>query len=188
MGNQATGGLFSPYLARRRLAAASPWLKGRVLDFGCGGGNVAAVVSPDRYVGVDRDAGALESARRRYPQHRFMASLPDGESFDTICMLAVIEHLPDPPGVLSSLQTLLLPHGRLVFTTPTPLAHLIQSWGARVGLFSREAAEEHEHQFDLPMIRKVLFTAQYSLEKYDRFLLGLNQLVVMRPTYVGPRS
>ncbi len=51
MGHQAEQGFFSPFLQRARIAAATPYLQGRVLDIGCGNGRLAAWVEPDFYLG-----------------------------------------------------------------------------------------------------------------------------------------
>ena len=52
-------GLLSPFLKRRRLQAVQPWLKGHILDFGCGYGGLAQYVTPDKYVGTDVDRQVL---------------------------------------------------------------------------------------------------------------------------------
>ena len=41
MADQGAEGLFSPFLRSRRLKAACPYIKGRVLDVGCGTGALA---------------------------------------------------------------------------------------------------------------------------------------------------
>ena len=44
MADQGTEGILSPYLRRKRIQAATPYLKGGVLDVGCGGGVLATLV------------------------------------------------------------------------------------------------------------------------------------------------
>jgi SAM-dependent methyltransferase len=97
-------GYFSEFLRRQRMAAAKPYVTGRVLDFGCGIGLVCDWVGEGRYVGVDTDPGVLAFAKHHYPRARFVTptqmDIIAGERFDTIVGLAVIEHLPDPLGFL----------------------------------------------------------------------------------------
>ena len=76
MTDQAEEGLLSPYLRSKRIGAALPFLKGRILDYGCGSGALAAVVKPDRYVGVDVDRFVLNRARNNFPQYFFIQKLP----------------------------------------------------------------------------------------------------------------
>ena len=47
MADQARGGLLSPLLRSRGIAAARRFLKRRVLDLGCGSGKLAGFVPPD---------------------------------------------------------------------------------------------------------------------------------------------
>ena len=113
-------GLLSPYLRNRRLAMARPLLTGRVLDVGCAEGHLAESVPADRYVGVDLDPDILVEARAAHPDHVFMGldQLDEGERFDTVVALAVIEHVPDPEGWLRRWAGMLEPGGQVVLTTP----------------------------------------------------------------------
>ncbi|MHA1567622.1 MAG: class I SAM-dependent methyltransferase [Alphaproteobacteria bacterium] len=97
MADQGREGLLSPFLRKQRSKAARPYLKGRVLDVGCGAGALAKLIDPESYVGIDIDEDPLNRARRDFPHHRFESALPEGsKKFDTVVALAVIEHVPDP--------------------------------------------------------------------------------------------
>lgn len=180
MADQGSEGLLSPFLRARRLAAVQPYLRGRVLDVGCGSGAMAALVPPDRYVGVEPDVEMLELARQRHPQHRFLAALPDNDEFDTVASLAVIEHVRDSAGFLGALA------GRLnhasaaciVCTTPHPAVDWLHTAGARCGLFSRHASEEHEELLDHRRLQDIAECIGLHLTEYRRFLMGGNQLAV----------
>jgi 2-polyprenyl-3-methyl-5-hydroxy-6-metoxy-1,4-benzoquinol methylase len=181
MADQAAEGLLSPFLRRRRLRVARPWLQGRVLDVGCGSGALAAELPPPRYLGVEIDPLSLQLARERYPGHRFAGELPPaGETFDTILSLAVIEHVPDPAGFLGALAgRLAAPHwARIVISTPHPAADWIHHTGAAIGLFSRHASEEHEQLLDRRALERLGAQAGLRMVSYRRFLLGANQLAV----------
>jgi 2-polyprenyl-3-methyl-5-hydroxy-6-metoxy-1,4-benzoquinol methylase len=182
MADQAAGGLLSPFLQRRRIAAALPHLRGRVLDVGCGSGALAAHVPPDRYYGMDADEASLAVARSRYPRHVFARELPGVEpGFDTVVALAVIEHVADPCAFLRALGDRLGPSpAAIVCTTPHPAAGWIHEVGARLGLFSRDAKEEHERLLDGTRLREVASRAALEVASYRRFLLGANQLAVLR--------
>jgi 2-polyprenyl-3-methyl-5-hydroxy-6-metoxy-1,4-benzoquinol methylase len=181
MGNQAEQGFLSPFLQRVRIAAARPYLSGRVLDFGCGNGALAAFVAPECYLGIDRDQDALAAARASFPQHKFQETVPVHGPFDTIVGLAVIEHLKNPQQALVDWCQLLSESGCLLLTTPHPSFRLLHEIGARVKLFSRDAAEEHQDMLDHKSLTTLASEAGLRIEHYARFLVGANQLFVLVP-------
>ena len=62
MADQGNEGLLSPWLWRKRVAAAFPHLRGKVLDIGCGSGALAEHVTAESYTGVDIDRDSLAIA------------------------------------------------------------------------------------------------------------------------------
>ena len=189
MADQGSEGLLSPWLRRRRIEAALPYLEGRVLDVGCGSGALAEYVAADRYCGVDIDAASLALARAKYPDHEFREALEDaGGGFDTVVSLAVIEHVPDAAGFLAELKARLRGEsaGRIVITTPRPAVDWIHTAGAAIGLFSGHASEEHEELLDRPDLERAGEASGLSLETYRRFLCAANQLAVFRDAGGGP--
>jgi SAM-dependent methyltransferase len=181
MGNQVEQGFFSPFLQRARIDAAKPYITGRVLDIGCGNGRLAAWVRPELYVGVDRDREALGAARAAFPKYTFVETLPHEGDFDTIVALAVIEHLKVPQAELAAWSKLLAERGKILLTTPHKSFRLVHELGSRAGLFSREAADEHEEMFDHASLTARAHEAGLRVERYARFLAGANQLFVLAP-------
>jgi 2-polyprenyl-3-methyl-5-hydroxy-6-metoxy-1,4-benzoquinol methylase len=185
MADQGAEGLLSPFLRRKRLQAAQPYLAGRVLDIGCGSGALASLVAAEDYLGVDRDPEVLAVARERFPQHRFTDSLPPpGQQFDTVVSLAVIEHVEDPSAFLQRAADHLAGHAdaRIVITTPHPRLEWLHDLGASLRLFSRHASEEHESLLDQAALGAHAARARLRLTGYRRFLLGANQLAVFACT------
>jgi len=95
----------------------------RLLDVGCGNGEFllcAAAMGWDAQ-GIDVDAQAVAAARQAGCRAR-QASVQDlvagGERFHHIVMSHVIEHVPDPVGMLHQCLQLLEPGGRLWLETP----------------------------------------------------------------------
>lgn len=179
MGNQVEQGLFSPFLQRARIAAARPYVSGRLLDIGCGNGALASYVPADLYLGVDRDKQALAAAHASFPNHTFVESLPTKGYFDTIAALAVIEHLKEPQAELRTWSRLLSERGRILLTTPHKSFRLVHEAGSRMRLFSREAAEEHEEMFDRRSLAAMAQGLGLHVERYVRFLAGANQLCIL---------
>ncbi|MBW5446931.1 methyltransferase domain-containing protein [Cohnella sp. CFH 77786] len=96
-----------------------------VLDFGCGTGANCGICDPDRYVGIDPDAGRIRFAQTLYPRHTFKVfdgkriPLPDG-AVDHIFIVAVLHHIPDGPiaGYLDEFRRVLRPRGTIVAIEP----------------------------------------------------------------------
>ncbi len=150
-----------------------------MLDFGCGVGCLAKYCSSERYVGIDKDGESLQIARKTYPMHKFQNALPVVEKFDTVTMLAVIEHINSVEVLLKDLANMLMDDGRILITTPVPVADSIHAIGARIGLFSRIAYEEHEKLYNLSEMSELVAHSGLSLCKYKRFLYGMNQLFIL---------
>jgi 2-polyprenyl-3-methyl-5-hydroxy-6-metoxy-1,4-benzoquinol methylase len=185
MPDQITG-ILSPFFRSRRIAASRPFLQGRVLDIGCGAGHLTRHVEPARYVGVDQDVESIAIARKKFPNYVFLTTANFSNShqeqlFDVIIGLAVIEHIMNPEEWLTWLRTLIVPGGRLVLTTPHPAMRSVHEWGARIGIFSRKSAEEHQEFFNQQRMANVARATRYRIALSRRFLLGANQLFVLEP-------
>ena len=180
--------LLTEYVRRRRYAAIQPFIQGAVLDIGCGIAVTAlSLEAAHRYVGVDVNAALVVDMRRRFPQYEFHCCdvdrepLPVGDQrFNTVLLVAVLEHLTNPGWVLEQVADCLHPAGRLVITTPTPLGLRLHRWGARLGLFHPHAAEEHQRAYERRALETLLAAHGFRVVLYRRFELGANQLVVGR--------
>ncbi len=183
MVDQASEGLLSPFLRRRRIAAVIPYLQGRVLDVGCGTGSLARLVEPKLYMGVDRDAWSIAKAQASFPKHNFKEHMPaPDEKFDTVIALAVIEHVSNPVEFLQDLASHLVEStdARIVCTTPHPRVDWLHDTGATIGLFSKHASHEHEDLLDFSHLKTAGLEVGLSLMTYKRFLAGANQLAVFQ--------
>ncbi len=151
------------------------------MDYGCGVGQLARYVEPGRYVGMDIDASSIETARSEHEEYLFLTkdefdSRANPDRFDAVVALALMEHMPDPPAWLSEIGGLLKPNGRLILTTPHPRFRKMHELGALLGLFSREAADEHEILIDGELMSKFGPLAGMVVERSQPFLMGCNQL------------
>jgi SAM-dependent methyltransferase len=94
----------------------------RVLDIGCGAGNMAHHLAHyGHVVGVDPYPKPLEVARQRGLDVRQASAteLPfaDG-SFDLVALLDTVEHIPDEDAVFDECRRVLTPGGKLLVTVP----------------------------------------------------------------------
>lgn len=180
MADQGTQGRLSPWLRDQRIKAVRAYLTGRVLDYGCGGGALAAHVRVDKYLGYDPDAEAVFTARRDWPTHKFVTEppTPAGE-YDSVVCLAVLEHVHNPAAFLADLAGYLSPTGKIMLTTPHPRFEVVHTLGAKVGVFSHDAHEEHEELLDERALSSIAAQAGLSMLTYRRFLFGANQLALV---------
>lgn len=96
---------------------------GRWLDVGCGAGTLLEAVRGRGWeaVGTEVSHGAAEAVRAKGFDVRVgeIAALGLSEqSFDVISLVEVVEHVPDPRGLLAEVEPLLRPGGALYVTTP----------------------------------------------------------------------
>ncbi len=187
-------GALSPWLERLRNRRVALRIRDgeSVLDIGCGRAALLEALRQSgktqvRYFGVDRIAECIEANRQRHPEQRFEvwdlergAEATIGERFDAVTMVAIIEHLPCPQPVLVWAASLLKPQGRIILTAPHRGAEKIHAFGARLGLFSKEAAQEHVDELpDRAFFERIGGDCGLRLDRYERFLFGLNQLAVL---------
>ena len=172
--------LASRWLERRRLAMAAPFLDPPVLDVGCGR-CVAFEVSPTGYAGIDHNRQSiLEPSRSGIQVVQGSAlHLPfRPQSFQTVLLMAVLEHLRDPHAYLKEATRVLKPGGRVVITTPTPAGQRIHHLLAQFGITSKHAAKDHQSIFSATALKDVVEDIGLEIEFHRLFLLGWNQICV----------
>lgn len=105
-----------------------PYIQGDVLDLGCGVSRIPKYLKPgSKYVGVEISTKFIEWLKENYPHYTFYQwdlendQLNLNSQFDTVLMIAVLEHLHNPDNILKQISSFLKPDGKLVMTTPTPL-------------------------------------------------------------------
>jgi 2-polyprenyl-3-methyl-5-hydroxy-6-metoxy-1,4-benzoquinol methylase len=160
-----------------------PYLRGCVLDMGCGVGKLSEYVSKHAYIGVDIDEESLAIARQTYAGYLFL-NITDFNLqttlFDTIVSMAVIEHVKDPMRFLTSLKKNLKSDGRIILTTPHAAFGWTHTLGSKFGLFSSAASEEHEILFTKKTINETAHAAGLAVVRYERFVFGVNQLIILK--------
>ena len=125
----------------------------RVLELGCGQGDLLAALEPSRGVGIDLSEKMLERARERYPDFQFFHgdvqdALPP-EKFDFIILSDLLNDVRDVQRVLELLAQCSLPGTRIILNAysrlwqgPRWMAHMMgagklqldQNWLSRKDL------------------------------------------------------
>ena len=76
-------------------------LQGKVLDLGCGTGEICYYIRPKYYLGVDLNAAYIKHARKRFNGHNFDFLVDDitgyspKDNFDTVLLVGTAHHLSD---------------------------------------------------------------------------------------------
>ncbi len=107
--------------ARRNLRRFQPLIGPTedLLEFGCGGGELLALLKAGSKVGVDINETALADARRKGLEvYASLDALPADRQFDVILSNHCLEHVPYPIGALRALHDRLRPGGRLILCVP----------------------------------------------------------------------
>jgi len=109
-------------LLRRLAELIDSGRRARILDVGCGAGLFFDALTRFGHVeGIESDA-VLVGQSGRWRNQILIGELDDSfcpdEPFDTILMLDVLEHVPNPEQMLDAARRVLSPCGRLVITVP----------------------------------------------------------------------
>lgn len=109
---------------RRLLALLDAAPGQRVLEVGCGAGNILAALPDTRRSGLDLSPWLLEKARARLGpavdlREGWAEALPYADaSFDRVYASEVLEHVADPAAVLREMRRVVTPDGRVVVSFP----------------------------------------------------------------------
>ncbi len=112
----------------------------RVLEVGCGLGDLLAAVKPARGVGVDFSPAMIALARERHPELDFQvadaAEYAATEKFDYMLLADLVNDLPDVQAVFERLQSVAHPRTRLVVSFFNNLWRPVLDVAAKLGLKS----------------------------------------------------
>lgn len=106
--------------------AAKPFVKGKLLEIGCGEGRGVEILMPlvSEYLGLDKIQEVIDSLQKKYPQAEFrQAVIPPfstikDNSFDSIVSFQVIEHIKNDRLFLEEIHRVLKPGGIAIISTP----------------------------------------------------------------------
>ena len=155
--------VFEKLLQNFRFNRVKNLLIGDVLDFGGNEGELNQLVKGN-YTIVNYDHSPME-----------------GKEFDTIVLLAVIEHIEvsEVYLIFDKFSKHLKKGGKILLTTPTPKSKWILELLASIGILDKQNIEEHKHYWDEKDIINLANKNSFQLIEYKKFQIGFNQFAIM---------
>jgi SAM-dependent methyltransferase len=169
-------------LVRRAVSALPAFY--RVLEIGCGDGNVLqaieSVCEPGSVTGMDLHGEGLRYARRRTRCGLVQGDVsrsPFGVRFHVVGMFDVLEHVPDDVGALREVSTLIEPGGTLLITVP-----------AHRNLWSYfDVASRHCRRYERAELASKLERAGYSVDFLSEYMASTYPLMWIQRRLVQRR-
>ena len=166
------------FLLQWRIQAVRPHVSGRLLDIGCGTNSLVRCYQGEG-VGVDvhqwGDVDLLVEDS---------AGLPFGDAqFDTVTIIAALNHIPNRGDVLKEAHRVLGEHGTLVVTMIPPRVskvwHLLRKpWD--VDQTERGMKDGEVYGLTAPQVRRLLESSGFEVFLERRFMLRVNCITVAR--------
>jgi SAM-dependent methyltransferase len=185
------------YRVRRSLEArrALQWCRGlgdtaRILDVGCGDGFHLRLLRDFgrpgwKLEGVDASARAVEAARRAGLTVHLgtveLLALP-AAAYDLILLIATIEHVDDPAGVLRAVRRLLKPGGRVVIVTDNTDTVDFAVFGARH--WGGYHFPRHFNLFNRTTLERLAATTDLNVDSIATVMSPVNWVYSVRNTLV----
>lgn len=181
---------FKKYLSKVLAIDGRPAGGRKYLDIGCAGGAslVAARSLGFEPTGVEPSRWMADFGRRTYNVNIHDGILVPGmfpeSSFDVITMWDVLEHVPDPKGLLDLIRSLLRPGGVFVVTYPDAGAWITKLLGDRWPFW----LSVHLLYYEPATIRRQLQEAGFQVKALKPYLqtLPLGYVIERAKPYVPP--
>ncbi|MFM8541874.1 MAG: methyltransferase domain-containing protein, partial [Chakrabartia sp.] len=144
----------------------------RVLEIGCGLGDLLASLKPSRGLGIDLNDAMVKEAARRHPSLEFVVAdagtLDLDETFDVIILVDVVGSLLDVETALRRLRRCCAPHTRLIISYYNFLWEPILKLAERLGL---KMPQQQQNWLTSDDLANLLHLANYQVVKTERRLL-----------------
>lgn len=156
-----------------------------VCDIGCGPDALflkSISGSIRQGVGLDEKVENYRDAKFEFKKFKIFSKVPLGrESCDIVTMMAAIEHLANFQSVLNEIFRILKNGGKLILTTPTPLAKSILEFLAfKLRWIDEREIRDHKNYFWPKDIKRMLGDSGFKEKniKSNYFEFFLNSLIV----------
>jgi 2-polyprenyl-3-methyl-5-hydroxy-6-metoxy-1,4-benzoquinol methylase len=155
-----------------------------VADLGCGyHGNFLKKVSGKIKFGIGYD---ISINNKNLPKNIILkkADLNKGFNdknnyYDSITVLAVLEHIKNPETFLINIKTMLNNGGKVIITTPHKKSKsILEFLSFKIGLISKDEIKDHKNYFDEKSLKILLKVTGFKIIKLCTFEFGWNLFCV----------
>jgi SAM-dependent methyltransferase len=169
--------LVGEILLNWRIRTVLPFIEGRLLDVGCGTNKLVRKYGSGTGVDVHQFGGAdmifEDTSRTSF----------NNDSFDTITIIATLNHIPNRKDVLREMHRILKPGGRIIITMIPPFIsriwHIIRSPWDR-DQTERGMIEGEVYGLTKKEVRYLLGSSKFILVKEGSFMIGMNRLYIAK--------
>ena len=113
----------------------------RVLEVGCGTGDLLAVLSPSVGLGIDISEVMVTLAQKKYADRSELSfralditTLTKPLPYDYIFLVDVLEHIENLPKFLEGLKQVVLPNAKIIITLANPLWETVLMLAEKLGM------------------------------------------------------
>lgn len=156
--------------------------KGKILEIGCGTGNIISYLNPEFGVGLDISKNMVKIAKSKNDRILFLNSDAENpalkEQFDCIIAVDLIEHLINPLRFFSNLHDICKENTRLVITSINPFYKIPLEILEKLKLKMPEGIHKW---LGLKDIENILLAANFRVIKKYKKLFSLIQVIMAEP-------
>ncbi|MFN9710490.1 MAG: methyltransferase domain-containing protein [Bacteroidota bacterium] len=179
------------YLLRSKLlksiAKMAPFMKGRMMDFGCGSKPYKSIFETKEYIGVDFHGEGHSHENEKIDVFYDGHTLPfPSDHFDSIFSSEVFEHVFNLEEIIPEIKRVMKPGGFILVTCPFAIAeHEQPNDFARYSSFAIKHLFS-KHDFEIIHYEKIgnefeTIMQLWIIYFYMRILAKLNRLIIIRP-------
>ena len=139
----------------------------KVLEFGCGTGDLIAYLHPNPGVGYDPSVEMIKIARNKHSNIKFTTKIFN-DKFDYIFMSDVVEHLKDPEKEFKKISKLMHKDTLFINTMANPIWEPLLMLWEKLGL---KMPEGPHHRFKIYDLRIMIKKTGMRIIKHDYKLL-----------------
>lgn len=162
----------------------------RVLELGCGLGDLLAAVRPAHGIGVDFSAAMVALARQRHPDLEFVVAeateFATEEKFDYVLVSDLVNDVPDVQALLERIQRHSFQHTRLVLNFFNQMWRPVLALAEKLGLKSPTLPQ---NWLSLGDVKNLLHLAGWEVIKTDTRILWPARTPLLGPLlnrWLGP--
>ena len=177
------------FLRRIRINKILPIIKKnkniRILDIGCGW-NYELLRAAEPHIiegyGIDFKVSNMNNGKLVIKNTKILDELPFNENyFDFVTMSAVLEHLEKPIIILTEIERILKPKGKLLITVPTRYSKpLLEFFSYKLKIVSIEEIKDHKKYYNFKDVENLIKATDFlRIDKHKYFELFMNNYFII---------